>query len=225
MRNNFEAEVRSLFSLAKKKLRVDEACAEQLELCILDYSVTSREHPRFLEEILARSGSVKELHAEVERNLDEERGVPGDKPHYQLFKHGLEETLGLNVMGFKPSSSTQRYVETMLLFAGSDNPSVLCGTLLAAEACAVEELILMRRMTDRYLKLTDGASIAAKCSLSKFYDLHLGGVEQLHRDNLGDMSHNSTFDQDVVQASFLATINIMRIWWHGMATWSWGGAV
>lgn len=161
---------------------------------------------------LANPGIAQELR----RNLAEENG------HAAMYKAALHR-IGIEVgdrVAFPPTDYFLYRIADIL----EGGPSIMLGAMYATETAAIFEhevfLLISQEVITRGSFGTDGKPLTA------FHEMHLGGVEQSHKDELGiflrDVDAQSTTPNadDVSGAVALCggyrAIETMTQWWQDL---------
>ncbi len=159
----------------------------------------------------------KKVSDELYHNLEEEQG------HWQMYRKALSE-LGIESsqhINFKPTNAFFKKIREELL----KGPSNALGTMYAIEATSVFEHEIFRKISfeiiDRGYDNLNGSSLLA------FHDLHLSGVEQAHRDELGklidlygensatNLSKSEICIQTILASSY-SILDDMCLWWEAL---------
>ena len=131
------------------------------------------------------TGAIKE---ELVRNCEEEDG------HAVMYRRALK-MVGCDLEARKEFTPTTEFLGTIDELMVREPSSVL-GSMFATEAAAVFEHEVFREIT---IELTKRRELGKQAdSLLWFHDMHLSGVEQSHRDELGIFLRNITPSQGVV---------------------------
>ena len=183
-----------------------------------EHTVFSKQNVIFLQQSILCTAPVQPLSAELRRNLDEELGYDEEhgENHYELYIKGLKEELGIDVTNYLPSYHTSAFMGRMLELSNSGNVEIACGAIFASEAAAVPELELMRSIASSYSKQVLGHDIEMLGLLKNFYDMHLSGVEQAHREGLAHFIREYEkygLNLEKLQSGFHNALNGMSKWW------------
>jgi len=163
------------------------------------------------------SQSVPALSAELRRNYEEEIGSPSEASHFAVYNQGLLESFGFRADEYIVSSATNRFLKTLLNLVESGTASSICGVFYATEASAIPELELICDITDLYSKRQDGCQKTK--TLSNFFDLHLNGVEQGHKDGLGlfiNQYDKYNLNLSEIRTGFFAAVEAMKTRWTSL---------
>jgi len=206
-------EIQLLFQRVRDNLSLSEYSPEKLQYYILEHSGFSRHNPTLLSAGAENSQCVA-LSAELQRNSDEESGASGEESHFAIYTQGLRESFQLRVDEYVLSEETNRFLETMLDLCKSGSSSKICGVFYATEAGAIPELELVRDLTDFYSKSQQNCQPSEK--LKYFFDLHLNGVEQEHKDGLGifiNQYEQHGLNLSEIHEGFSDAVATMDTWW------------
>jgi hypothetical protein len=176
---------------------------------------------------LATAASVSEsfdtdaIHKELLRNLAEENN------HAAIYKAALKQ-IDLDVETRKEFKPTTIFLETIGRLS-SGTPSSVLGTMFATETAAIFEHEVFKDVSEEVLRRRKLESRGQQ--LVGFHDMHLSGVEQSHRNELGIFLEGLVFDTvvprhlqrptiDTAQAMSGAeqAIAAMKSWWSDLMT-------
>ncbi|AMK23034.1 MULTISPECIES: DUF3865 domain-containing protein [Sphingomonadaceae] len=156
------------------------------------------------------------IHTELMRNLAEENG------HAAMYKSALER-IGISIESrdeFPPTS----YFFFRIAGLISDDPSRMLGAMYATEAAAIFEHEIFRHISKEVIRR--GELAAEGKPLVAFHDMHLSGVEQSHKDELGIFLQEINPYQQTVSADGVSpgaaldggrkAIAAMRQWWQDL---------
>jgi hypothetical protein len=194
-----------------------------LEWLMLEHYQFSYNNTKFL----AKAASVSEsfdtdaVNKELLRNLAEENN------HAAIYKAALRQ-IDLDVETRKEFKPTTIFLETIGRLS-SGTPSSVLGTMFATETAAIFEHEVFKDISEEVLRRRELESRGQQ--LVGFHDMHLSGVEQSHRNELGIFLEGLTFDSvvprhhdrptiDTAQAMVGAeqAIAAMRSWWSDLLT-------
>ncbi|KTD10890.1 hypothetical protein Lgra_1856 [Legionella gratiana] len=161
------------------------------------------------------------VYEELQRNLDEE------KNHAALYKRSLAE-IGTDIDKRVEFLPTTKFFDTIAQLI-STCPSSTLGAMYATETAAIFEhevfLNISREVVNRRAKQWE------KSRLKAFHDMHLNGVEQGHKDGLGqfvncateDNSSNTVSKKQVIRKIKVThganqAIEAMVEWWNALLT-------
>ena len=161
--------------------------------------------------------AVKE---ELLRNCEEENG------HAAMYKAALAK-IGTDVETRETFESTENFLDTIGELC-DDDPSAVLGTMFATETAAIFEHEVFRDVSVEVINRRESGDRGK--SLVAFHDLHLGGVEQSHKDELGIFlrgldpagevapkdGDRPTIDPKLAMAGAEKAINAMRSWWDDL---------
>ncbi|MGY0057750.1 DUF3865 domain-containing protein [Streptomyces sp. LZ34] len=213
-----DQDITSLWEEVKSALKLDERTPEELRFLIHEHSVFSRENPKFLSTAEKSASAVPALSEELKRNYLEESGGSDQPNHFDIYSEGLRRSFDFRVDEHVPSEVTVRFVDDVLTLAGSGDESVACGAFYATEAAAIAELELVRDIVEQY---GNRRGTPVDTTVVEFFDLHLNGVEQEHRDGIAAFIHRADeygLDRAGIQRGFDGAVQAMRTWWGGLAT-------
>jgi len=204
---------------AKSQLRdLKPYSTSSLEWLMLEHYQFSFSNTRFLAMAAsaAESFDTKAVYDELCRNLAEENN------HAAIYKAALMD-IDLDVDSRKEFISTTTFLNTIERLS-SNLPSSVLGTMFATETAAIFEHEVFKDISEEVLR-RKGLEKQGK-QLVGFHDMHLSGVEQSHRNELGIFLQGLDFDQIVQRHLDRPTINTkeviegaeqaieaMRIWW------------
>lgn len=216
-------EVSALFDRIERDLRIDRLDATDLRFLLCEHTIFSKQNVVFLEQAHRRTAAVAPLADELKRNLDEELGhdEAHGEHHYMLYTRSLRDEAGVDVTGYRPTSNTCAFMGRMLELSTAARLETICGSIFASETVAVPELDLMRRVAAAYAERAAGRAPSDMPRLMHFYDMHLSGVEQAHRDGLAEFLRDHArygLDLGVLSRGFEAALTGMATWWSGLAT-------
>lgn len=210
--------VESLFKKISEMLDISSLTEDQLIYILKEHTVFSKQNTIFLEQGMLRAQEIEELSAELKRNLDEEIGLDEDhgEHHYLLYVDGIRKDLQLDTANHTPSHATCAFIGSMLDLSTSYSVSKICGAIYASESVAIPELEIMKDITQRYAEKSGATSLKR---LNHFYDMHLSGVEQAHRDGLSEIVFDykrNGMKPDEIMEGFEGAINSMLVWWESI---------
>ncbi|NEO05381.1 DUF3865 domain-containing protein [Moorena sp. SIO3I8] len=212
-----DQEVQSLFQRIRTNLTLPECPPERLEYYIKEHSGFSRHNPMLLSVASDNSQSAPAISVELQRNSDEESGASGEESHFAIYTDGLRESFQFKVDEYVLSVETKGFLETMLDLCKSGSASKICGVFYATEAGAIPELELVRNLTDLYSTSQENCQPSEK--LTYFFDLHLNGVEQEHKDGLGTFINHyeqHSLNLSEIHEGFSDSIAAMDTWWNNL---------
>lgn len=157
---------------------------------------------------------------ELIRNHGEESG------HAAIYRDALKR-IDVDLNTHAEFAPTTQFLKTISVLSNRE-PSTVLGSVFATEAAAVFEHQVFRDVSKEVIKRGGWGDQGAK--LMWFHDMHLAGVEQSHRDELGIFLRGLSPEQtvaaqegdrptiDVQQALKGAhqAIETMVVWWNAM---------
>ena len=154
---------------------------EALEWLMMEHYQFSLANTRFLAAAADRASAfdTDAIEKELTRNCEEENG------HAAMYTAALRK-IGVNVKTRTEFASTSQFLSTIGGLVARDPSSVL-GTMFATETAAIfehEVFLDISREVIRRRKIADEGA-----DLLHFHAMHLGGIEQSHRDELGVFLH------------------------------------
>jgi hypothetical protein len=187
---------------------------EALDWLMLEHFQFSVSNPGFLATAAATTERLanKGVSTELRRNFEEERG------HAAIYKKGLAE-IGSDVdsrVEFKPTTEFLRTIGRLTTVGAS--PAL--GAMYATETAAIFEHEVFWAVSHEVC--TRRGHDWETATIKAFHDMHLAGVEQSHKDELGvfvdpatDQGDNS--GEPIHRAEVLAgaeqAIDAMTVWW------------
>lgn len=136
---------------------------------------------------VTESFDTQAVHLELMRNLAEE------KNHAAIYRSALKQ-VDLDVDSRTEFKSTTVFLETIGRLS-SGSPSFVLGTMFATETAAIFEHEVFKDVSEEFLRRR---GLEAKGQqLVGFHDMHLSGVEQSHRNELGIFLEGLEFDKVV----------------------------
>lgn len=210
--NQFTTEILNYFSDLKK------FSTSYLEWITMEHYQFSLNNTRFLmnSHLQTKSLSDPGVSEELLANYNEE------KNHAQMYRHALKK-IGLDVTNRIPCVATRQFfmrLEALIEI----NASKTLGVMYATETAAIFEHILFKEIS---AELCQRKRLDFENSrIKQFHDLHLDGVEQAHKDELGKFMDHTLAEEHVDPNIFLqekeimdgayAAIDIMEDWWSGL---------
>jgi len=176
---------------ARKPLQdLSQYSTESLEWLMMEHYQFSFRNCEFLWNAAQTTGAfdTEAVKNELIRNFNEESG------HAAMYKAALKK-VGSDVdarLEFKP---TTKFLDAIGELCGRD-PSTVLGTMFATETAAIFEHQVFRAISTEVIARR-GVGVAGK-PLVAFHDLHLDGVEQSHKDELGIFLRGLHEEQAVV---------------------------
>ncbi len=151
---------------------------DALEWLMMEHYQFSLANTRFLAAAaeVASGFDTPAVNKELRRNCDEEDG------HAPMYKVALKD-VGLDVETREEFRSTTRFLDRIGELCLRGEPSAMLGTMFATETAAVFEHEVFRDVTKEVIARRGHGDRAAP--LVHYHDMHLSGIEQSHRDELG----------------------------------------
>lgn len=217
-----EAKIDRMFTHVHERVDVQTITTEHLKYLICEHSVFSRQNIIFLEQAARGTTNIKPLSNELLRNLDEELGNDEEYGvhHFKLYRDSLQRETDIDLRVHQPSEATFAFIGKMLDLSSADTPEIVCGAVLAAEMAAVPELQLMRNIVERHCHQISQCEIDCDGGLAFFYEMHLSGVEQAHRDGLATFlscHEDYGLDAELLVEGFDRAAVAMSVWWDQLS--------
>lgn len=195
---------------------------EALEWLMMEHYQFSFRNTVFLSDAAKLTGAfdTDAVQKELWRNFEEENG------HAAMYKAALKK-IGVDVETREEFPATTHFLNTIGNLVDAE-PSAVLGTLFATETAAIFEHEVFRDISVEVLKRRNLEAQGGP--LVWFHDMHLDGVEQSHRDELGIFLRGWPVEQEVaekdgirptirthqaLQGADLA-IEAMTIWWQNL---------
>jgi hypothetical protein len=175
-------------------------------LCMEHYQFSKR-NPSFLQQAAVNTSSLLEqgIAKELQRNFEEE------KTHSEMYRRALAET-GINVETHIEFTPTTIFLDEVQKLVEGD-PSRTLGAIYATETAAIFEHQVFRGISVELIARRNAGG--RDHPLIRFHDMHLEGVEQAHKDNLGVfLRADRGIDETMVSEGALNAIGLMRTWWN-----------
>ena len=194
-----------------------------LEWLMLEHYQFSFRNTKFLATAAAvtESFDTEAIHKELLRNLAEENN------HAAIYKAALKQ-IDLDVDTRKEFKSTTIFLESIGRLS-SGMPSCVLGTMFATETAAIFEHEVFKDISEEVLRRRGLKECGQQ--LVGFHDMHLSGVEQSHRNELGVFLEGLEFDAIVERELDRPTIDTaqvvdgaeqaiaaMKTWWSDLLT-------
>jgi hypothetical protein len=192
-----------------------------LEWLMLEHYQFSLRNTKFLAIAaeVTESFDTQAIHLELLRNLAEENN------HAAIYKSALKQ-INLDVDERTEFKSTTVFLETIERLS-SGSPSSVLGTMFATETAAIFEHEVFKDISEEVLRRR---SLEAHGQhLVGFHDMHLSGVEQSHRNELGIFLEGLEFgtivernaDRPTIDTSQVVdgaeqAIAAMKYWWSDL---------
>lgn len=213
----------------------DARAATRIDDLLANYARFPARIVSFLQLARQRVGASSELAAttrheilvELDRNLGQELGSETEGvSHYQLLKDGLRASLDLAVEQIPPCPATERFLAE--LQAGCDASAIarVLGSVYAMEASASPELIVVRTIYERRIRLLsdeqrDTASWRdANGQLTDFFARHISEWEPSHENMLMSAIEPLLGDEAFLAPFTTAIHDVLRSmsrWWRDLA--------
>jgi hypothetical protein len=180
-------------------------------LC-LEHFQFSRRNPSFLQQAAnnTRALTPKGISDELERNFEEE------KTHAEIYRRALGD-IGIEVAARVEFAPTTMFLDKINKLVEGD-PFVTLGAMYATETAAIFEHQVFRDISVELIARRNAGDRGKR--LVRFHDMHLEGVEQAHKDNLGvflspsDLPDSDRgFNSAMVNEGALRAISAMTEWW------------
>lgn len=165
-------------SEVRQRLSDLEAISEKaLEWLMTEHFQFSVSNPGFLKNAADTTGRLANqgITAELHRNFEEESG------HAAIYRKGLAE-IGTDVDARVPFAPTTEFLEKIRNLTVAD-PSRVLGAMYATETAAIFEHEIFWEISREVCRRREIEW--EPTTLKAFHDLHLDGVEQSHKDELG----------------------------------------
>lgn len=210
-------------SNARKPLEdLSKYSTESLEWLMMEHYQFSFTNCQFLWDAAETTGGfdTDAVKKELTRNYKEESG------HAALYKLALKK-VGSDVdtrVEFAPTTNFLRSIGELC----KGTPSAVLGTMFATETAAIFEHQVFLHVSEEVVARREAG--AEGKPLLGFHQMHLDGVEQSHKDELGIFLRDVYADQPVVPAEGnrptmhpqqvldggKAGIELMKTWWAGL---------
>ncbi len=177
-------------SNAKKQLAdLSGFSTETLEWLMMEHYQFSFRNCEFLWTAAQTTGSFDTdfVKKELVRNFNEESG------HAAMYKAALKK-VGADVDTRVEFTPTTRFLDSIGELCVRE-PSAVLGTMFATETAAIFEHEVFRAISEEVIARREAGDKGK--SLVAFHDLHLDGVEQSHKDELGIFMRGVQPDQTV----------------------------
>lgn len=189
-----------------------------LEWLSMEHYQFSLNNTRFLMMAHHQTQSLNEkgVSAELLANYNEE------KNHAQMYQHALSK-IGLNVSNRMPCSATKSFF-TQLEMMIQRNASRTLGVMYATETAAIFEHVLFKKISEEICQRQNLPFENSR--IKQFHDLHLDGVEQAHKDELGvfitpaftqeEGDPHTHIQENEIRVGALEAIDSMEAWWFSL---------
>ena len=205
---------------ARKPLQdLSQYSTESLEWLMMEHYQFSFRNCEFLWNAAQTTGAFDTgaVKKELIRNYEEENG------HAAMYKAALKK-VGSDVEARDEFTPTTQFLDSIGELCAREPSSVL-GTMFATETAAIFEHQVFRAISVEVIARR-GAGVKGK-PLVAFHDLHLDGVEQSHKDEIGIFLRGLHEDQSVVAGEGdrptirpqqaleggKEAIELMKAWW------------
>ena len=194
-----------------------------LEWLMLEHYQFSFNNTKFLAKAATSTEDfdTRAVHEELRRNLAEEND------HAAIYKSALKK-IHLDVDERIEFTPTTHFLTTIDQLS-STTPSAVLGTMFATETAAIFEHEVFKDVSEEVLRRRELKEEGKQ--LVWFHDMHLSGVEQSHRNELGIFLEGLPFNTVVEREDSRPTINTeelvdgaekaidaMSIWWTCLLT-------
>ena len=186
---------------------------DQIERIVLEAHQVSVYNPPILTAAVKSSEvfAEKGIKAELVENLEEEQG------HAALYEKGLGN-IGTDVSARTPWPASDALFKRVFDLM-DDGPSSMLGAMYASEAIALFESETLRELA-RELTVRRGFKPEVEGRrVIAFHDMHLGGVEQAHKDGLGQYLHTNPVDGEGEAVDLAAAWNGAKGALDAIYTW------
>ncbi len=176
---------------------------------------------------------------ELIRNLGEERGsVTAGQTHHEILNRCLQK-IGVNVNNHVWSKSTRDFLFVLGQAIYTKSPVYVAGVILALEATATPELMVVAKILNRYAALRNMPQLIADdviagtaelpkdmsdLNLDDFFAMHIEDFEPGHRDRfIGAILPALDAQEDGEKAfrefisGFTWVLDLMDAWWIKLA--------
>lgn len=164
---------------------------EALEWLMMEHYQFSFSNVKFLKDAAELTGSfdTDAVKKELIRNYKEENG------HAAIYKEALKK-IDVDVETREEFYPTTHFLNTIGLLMEREPSSVL-GAVFATETAAIFEHEVFREISQEIIKRRNWGAQGDR--LVWFHDMHLSGVEQSHRDELGIFLRSLPMAQAIVE--------------------------
>ncbi|MEK8021079.1 MAG: iron-containing redox enzyme family protein [Candidatus Parabeggiatoa sp.] len=175
---------------AKEQLKnLDQFTTEALEWIMMEHYQFSLRNTKFLASAAELTGSfdTEAVKKELIRNCGEENG------HAPMYKAALKK-IGVDIETRDEFPSTTHFLDTIGELVDGE-PSAVLGMMFATETAAIFEHEVFLDISNEIIKRRNLADKGT--DLVYFHEMHLSGVEQSHREELGVFLRGLPVDQPV----------------------------
>ncbi len=208
---------------ARKPLRdLSQYSTGTLEWLMMEHFQFSFRNTKFLWDAAETTGGfdVEGVKKELVRNFKEESG------HAALYKAALNK-VGCDVEARAEFQPTSHFLDTLGGVCKGE-PSFVLGAMFATETAAIFEHQVFRDVSVEVIARRGSGDLGKP--LVAFHDLHLDGVEQSHKDELGIFLRGIYGDQAIAEREGVRptivpkqaleggriAIDLMREWWDNL---------
>lgn len=201
---------------------LDGFSTDALEWLMMEHFQFSNANVNFLTKAANQTANFDTdgVNEELIRNCNEENG------HAIIYRSALKN-VGCDVEERSEFAATTEFLGSMDNLMDQD-PSTVLGSVFAGEAAAVFESEVFLEISKEVIERRDWGDQGRK--LVGFHELHLSGVEQAHRDELGIFLKGITTDTQIAEkdgerptidthkamAGARETIVAMDAWWDNL---------
>lgn len=194
-----------ILSVKKKLENLSLFSEASLEFLMMEHYQFSVKNTQFLAAAQATTQrfNLLELSAELQRNLNEEKG------HAAIYKKSLLE-IGTDVEKRAEFIATEHFfsiISDLVLHS----PYITLGAMYATETAAIFEHEVFLEISHEVINRREKPW--EKSRLKAFHDLHLNGVEQAHKDELGIFVDQDDQDTASILTGANQAIQAMDNWW------------
>ncbi|MBI4170220.1 MAG: DUF3865 domain-containing protein [Candidatus Aenigmarchaeota archaeon] len=167
----------------------------------------------------ARRSGWQYVDTELTRNMGEELGTETrGLTHYMILAKGIEEGIGLDVLGVQPSGNTLHFVHEMEDITTNDDAPYVAGGAFALESTAVSELEIVSGLLNELFMRLKGSQIPEGI-LRDFMHMHIHDWEPGHVAGLkGSCGKYIQLPAQCenFEAGFRDVMRTMDKWWIGL---------
>jgi hypothetical protein len=201
------------------KINVPKLSEESLAWLMLEHYQFSLRNTSFLYTAAQTAKQLEEkgVQKALMHNYDEETG------HDAIYKKALGK-IGIDIEKRVKFKSTTQFFDKIQSLISTD-PSYALGTIYATETAAIFEHEVFKDMSLELINRRN-LDIERGVDLIAFYDLHLDGVEQAHKDDLGqyvNMQQTASGESQIqkietgkLETAALEAIDAMIVWWNDL---------
>jgi len=208
---------------AKKQLKdLDQFSTEALEWLMMEHYQFSLRNTKFLADAAELTGAfdTDAVKQELTRNYKEENG------HAAMYKAALKK-IDINIETRNEFLSTTHFLDSIGELVDGV-PSAVLGAMFATETAAIFEHEVFLDISNEVIKRRNLGDKGK--DLVYFHEMHLSGVEQSHREELGIFLHGLPIDQPIVEKQGIRptihtqqaltgaekAIDAMTVWWDDL---------